>query len=173
MIIVVMLSSRISPLISDVDSCFCLHSCSLLARSISLECNISDECFFVACCLFRHQPEHVRKYVREDCEDHDNKDQHCNQTRKHASDVLNTASDDLVLTSALTMDLDDPDEPAGAPVGGVLLDLGDDDLHVLVLLHHPPVSFRVGVQRLPHPRAGHGGLHTPGNLRPREDIYSV
>lgn len=71
------------------------------------------------------------------------------------------------------MDLDNPDEPAGAPVGGVLLYLGDDDLHVLVLLHHPPVPLGVRVQRLPHPRAGHGGLHTPGNLWPREDIYSV
>ena len=71
--------------------------------------------------------------------------------------------------SLISQHLDDPDEPAGAPVGGVLLYLGDDDLHVLVLLilHHPPVSLGVRVQRLPHPGTSHGGLHTP------EDVCSV
>ena len=58
------------------------------------------------------------------------------------------------------MDLDNTDETGGAPVGGVLLYLRDDNLHILLLLHHPPITLRVRVQRLPHPGTGHGGLHT-------------
>ena len=57
--------------------------------------------------------------------------------------------------------LDDPDEPAGAAVGGVLLDLGHDDLHLLILLElgGPPVLV---VQRLRHPRARRAQrLHPP------------
>lgn len=62
------------------------------------------------------------------------------------------------------MDLDNADETAGAPVGGVLLYLRDDNLHILLLLHHPPITLCVRVQRLPHPGTGHGGLHTTLDL---------
>ena len=59
--------------------------------------------------------------------------------------------------SHVSLHLDNPDHPAGAPVGGVLLDLGDDDLHVLVLLlHHSPVPLSVRVKRLPHSGTRHG-----------------